>query len=103
VLARSRKPRGRRLHPLLRAENDGVRVSWRCSASLSIPPVTEAANEYDLAHNVAAIDWRNVSSAVNKLQQLFRQVEDCDVADGTEALTESPVIGQGYPMPDQVQ
>jgi hypothetical protein len=78
---------------------------------LEHPPVTEAANKYDLARNVAAIDWRNVGSSVNKLQQSFRQVEDCDVAlptelqvaDGTTALTASPVIGQGYPMPDQVQ
>jgi hypothetical protein len=41
---------------------------------LEHPPVTEAANKYDLARNVAAIDWRNVGSSVNKLQQSFRQV-----------------------------
>jgi hypothetical protein len=34
---------------------------------------------------------------------MLRYQQDCDVADGTEALTASPVIGQGYLMPDQVQ
>jgi hypothetical protein len=48
---------------------------------LEHPSGNKSCNKFDLARNVAATDWRNVGSAVNKLlgtSKMATSVESCE-------------------------
>jgi hypothetical protein len=66
---------------------------------LEHPSSNRSCNKFDLARNVAAIDWRNVGSAVNKLQQLFRQVEDCRYQEDCDVAADRSLDGKSGDRP----